>query len=382
MAFRALRLIRGAEEIASAIPRTAEASSDPTYVRDATGMLLDAIRADYGARVTLDTALRVPAFARAYKLYTGTIASFPLVDYGPDGQRIVRSFLDNPSRVTTYTSMMARTVGDLMAYDVAYWRVTERDYQDKPVSAEHIPANEITVAPTTPAEVASEFPLGTVSWNGAIIPTANLIRFDGDGTGGWLTTGVDAITTAAALEAAVLRSAEVPSPSVILKNTGADLPAEQVDALLDAWETARTNRATAYLNSSIDVGDLKGWSPNDLQLVEARNAASTMIGRLCNLDPVWVGAGVPGSSLTYTNRSDLYRQLLDLSLQSPMRQITDRLSMDDITPRGHRVGFDTDTFLRANTTEIAALVNTLIPLGVITTDEGRALLDMPVGGTP
>jgi hypothetical protein len=111
--------------------------------------------------------------------------------------------------------------------------------------------------------------------------------------------------------------------------------------------------------------------------VEARNAAATMIGRLTNLDPVWVGAGVPGSSLTYTNRQDLYRQLLDLSLQPVMRQITDRLSMEDVTPRGHTVKFDTDTFLRADTATLTALISQLVPLGVLSAEQGAQLLDLP-----
>lgn len=377
---RALRLVRDSAALADALPPYATASAAAPMVRDATGLLLDAIRATHGNKVTRSTALRVPAFARAYKLYTGTIASFPLVDYGPDGERMDRPFLGNPSTLTTYTALMARTVGDLIAHDTAYWRITSRTWDGFPQTAEHMPYEQVSVNPGDTFEAQATVPLGSLSYNGVNVPDRDVIRFDGDGTGGWLATGVDAITTAAALEAAVLRSAEVPSPSFILKNTGADLPADQVDALLDAWEAARAGRSTAYLNATIDANALTGWSPNDLQLVEARNAASTMIGRLTNLDPIWVGAGVPGSSLTYTNRQDLYRQLVDLSLMPVMRSITDRLSMNDVTPRGHRVLFDTDTFLRASTTELTDLIARLVPLNVLTPEQATELLDLPTGG--
>jgi hypothetical protein len=376
---RALRLVRDSAALSEALPRVTDSAADP-LVRDASGLLLDAIRASYGQKVTRATALRVPAFARAYKLYTGTISSFALVDYTPDGDRMARPFLANPSRLTTYTALMSRTVGDLIAHDTAYWRITARSWDGFPQSAELMPYEQVNTAPTDSFESQAVYELGQITYNGVPVPDRDVIRFDGDGTGGWLTTGVDAITTAAALEAAVLRSAEVPSPSFILKNTGADLPADQVDALLTAWETARSNRSTAYLNSTLETHELKGWSPNDLQLVEARNAAATMIGRLCNLDPIWVGAGVPGSSLTYTNRQDLYRQLVDLSLMPVMRAITDRLSGDDVTPRGHRVGFDTDTFLRASTTEMTDLIARLVPLNVLTPDQAASLLDLPTGG--
>ena len=156
----------------------------------------------------------------------------------------------------------------------------------------------------------------------------------------------------------------------------ADLPASVVDDLLDAWETARTNRSTAYLNSTIDTIS-QGWSANDLQLVDAREAAARAVARLCNLDPTWVGASVPGSSLVYSNRTDLYRQLLDISLTPVMDLIAGRLSMNDVTPRGHTVSFDTTVFLKGNATDAAQVIATLLPLNVIDRTEARELLDLP-----
>jgi HK97 family phage portal protein len=348
-------------------------------VRDATGLLLSAIATAYGTKISKATAMRVPAFTRAYKLYTHTIACFPLREYVDGTRTTPRAFLDNPSQITTRTSIMSRTVGDLICHDTAYWRVTSRTWDGFPASAELMPFDQVHTGPQNPSEAVSNLPLGAVFWNGGQIPDRDVIRFDGDGLGGWLTSGVDAITSAASLEAAVLRAAEVPQPSVILKNTGADLPSDQVDALLDAWETARSNRTTAYLNSTLETESLTGWSPNDLQLVEARNAAAAMIARLANLDPIWCGAGVPGSSLVYQNRVDLRKDLVDLALRPVMSMITDRLGANDITPRGHTVAFDTDVFLRANTTDLATVIAAMQPIGVMATDEARALLDLAPG---
>lgn len=381
MAFpRALSLVRGTNALQTDIAARAEAPAPP-MVREASA-LLDAIRASIGVRISKSTALKVPAFARAYELYTGTISCFPLVDRVGD-DRVPNSLLDTPDPSLPYSSWMARLVGDVVCHDSAWLLVAAVDWRGFPSRLVYVPAEKVSTIAVDPI---TEQPVGSVLVGGverrlsdpatAYTQTGTVIHIPGDGSGGWLTTGVDAITTAASLEAAVLRSAESPSPSVILKNTGADLPPDQVDALLEAWETARAQRSTAYLNATIDTHGLTGWSPNDLQLVEARNAAATQIARLANLDPVWVGAGVPGSSLTYTNRQDLYRQLLDLSLMPVMRHITDRLSAWDVTPEGHVTGFDTDTFLRANTTDIVALVTQLLPLGVITEDDARRLLDL------
>jgi hypothetical protein len=209
-----------------------------------------------------------------------------------------------------------------------------------------------------------------------MIPGTEVIRFDGDGLGGWLVTGAAAINTAGALEAATQQMAAYPLPQVVLKNNGADLPAAVVDDLLEAWETARQTRSTAYVNSTITT-DAMGWNAADLQLVAAREESALMMARLANLDPVWVGANTSGGSLTYTNRTDLYRQLLDLSLTPIMTAIAQRLSMNDITPRGHVVKFDTTTFLRANPEQVAALATQLLPLGVLSVNEIRGLIDLP-----
>ena len=225
-------------------------------------------------------------------------------------------------------------------------------------------------------------PVDPFYYIGTAVPARDVIKFYGDGLGGWLTTGAAAINTAAALEAATLNYSEYPMPTVVLKNTGADLPATTVDALLAAWEEARSNRATAYLNSAIEAKGM-GWSARDLALVEARNESAIGIARIANLDPVWVGASVTGSSLTYSNRVDLYRQLLDISLRPVMDMITHRLSMPDVTPRGHAVRFDTSGFLRGNASDLADLVQKLVPLGVLTADEARTVIDLnTLGLTP
>jgi hypothetical protein len=242
--------------------------------------------------------------------------------------------------------------------------------------------SDLTQHQTTGIDPNAYPPVDPFYWLGNTIPARDVIKFYGDGMGGWLSNGATAINTAAALEAATLNYSEYPMPTVILKNTGADLPAAQVDLLLDAWEEARTNRASAYLNSSIEAKNM-GWSARDLALVEARNESAIQIARLANLDPTWVGAAVAGSSMVYSNRVDLYRQLLDISLRPVMDNITHRLSMPDVTPRGHAVRFDTSGFLRGNAADLGALVSQLVPLDVLTPDEARQVIDLnTLGLTP
>ncbi len=378
MAFpRSLKVVRDQAQIQSAIT---QAVSEPVpYVRDASAQLLSMIQQSGTFSLSLSTAMQVPAFVKCLKVYTNTISAFPLKEYVGKDQVVARGVLVQPNPQTTYASIMGRTVQDLLLYGFAYWRVAARAWDGYPTEFDWMPYSQVSFMPdaTTEAMMDPIPAFGTIYWNGVPVPPRDVVRFDGDSTGGWLDTMASAVNTAAALEAAALRYAEYPVPNVILKNSGADLPGAVVDDLLEAWETARTNRSTAYLNSTISTESVGGFSPNDMQLTDARNASALAVARQANLDAAWVNATQSGSALTYANRVDLYRQLLDLSLTPVMLQISQRLSMNDITPRGHAVEFDTSVFLRGNPAEIAGLIATLRPLDVISIDESRELLDLP-----
>jgi hypothetical protein len=374
---RSLKVVRDQAQIQSAIT---QAVSEPVpYVRDASAQLLSLIQQSGTFSLAISTAMQVPAFVKCLKVYTNTISAFPLKEYVGKDQVVARGVLVQPNPQTTYASIMGRTVQDLLLYGFAYWRVAARAWDGYPTEFDWMPYSQVSFMPdaTTEAMMDPIPAFGTIYWNGVPVPPRDVVRFDGDSTGGWLDTMASAVNTAAALEAAALRYAEYPVPNVILKNSGADLPGAVVDDLLEAWETARTNRSTAYLNSTISTESVGGFSPNDMQLTDARNASALAVARQANLDAAWVNATQSGSALTYANRVDLYRQLLDLSLTPVMLQISQRLSMNDITPRGHAVEFDTSVFLRGNPAEIAALIATLRPLDVISIDESRELLDLP-----
>ena len=372
---RALSLVRGQESISQAMVTTQEPAA--AHVRESSG-LYALLTNQLAGRSTRATAMQVPAFVDALKTYTHTISAFPLREYF-DGQPVpARQLLSQPSPIYPYANIIQRTLSDLLMFDRAYWRVTDRDFAGYPISVEVMRVEDTTDLPAYYAgiEANQQPPADPFYYLARQIPTRDVIKFYGSGEGGWLANGATAITTAAALEAATLMYSETPIPTVALKNSGPDLPAEQVDALLDAWEEARANRGTAYLNNTIDA-QVMGFSARDVQLVEGKNSASIAIARLANLDPIWVGAGVPGSSLTYSNRVDLYRNLLDTALRPIMNLVTQRLSMPDVTPPGYQIAFDTTSFLRDNTIAIADVITKLLPLGVIDVEEAKTILDLP-----
>lgn len=375
---RALNVRRGFE---SSQANQAAQASEPSHVRDSGG-LIALLRNNLQVTATAADAMQVPAFVNALKMFTHTISSFQLREYRYDAPVAIRSFLQMPSRVLPYSGVMSRTINDLMMYDRAYWLVTRRTWDGFPSEIRVMRVEDVTDSPAYyggGGQDDSEPPADPFYYEGRQVPTSDVIKFYGDGLGGVLANGATAINTAAALEAATILYSETPIPTVALKNSGPDLPAHQVDLLLDAWEEARANRGTAYLSNAIDA-QVMGFSARDVQLVEGKNLAATQIARLFGLDPTWVGAGVPGSSLTYSSRVDLYRQLLDTALRPVMMLVEQRLSMPDITPVGHTIKFDTTGFLRGNPLETADLITKLLPTGVITEDEAKMIIDLPTLG--
>ena len=64
-----------------------------------------------------------------------------------------------------------------------------------------------------------------------------------------LARGARTLRAAIDLDKATSVATATPMPSGVIKNSGADLSKEEVDAILAAWKSARTQRSTAYLTS-------------------------------------------------------------------------------------------------------------------------------------
>jgi len=322
-------------------------------------------------------SLSVPAVARARNLIAGTISGMPLLNYAADGTEIDRlPWMIQPESDTPRNTTMSYTVDSLFFYGRAYWQVIEEYQEDgRPRSFEWI----------DPTRVGFRFNLsGTkiidYDIEGKVTPRTGLGRlivFTGTDEG-LLARAGRTIRTAIELERASLNYAETPLPSMVLKNTGVDLPKDQVENLLASWKSARNTRSTAYLNAALEA-QVIGFSPKDMALVEAREYIVQDIARATGIPPWYLGADT-GSSMTYSNLNSSRRDLIDFSLQPYVHSIEQRLSMQDVLPRGQHVAFSFTDFLRSSPIERAQLYQALIPLGVLTPDEARDLEDFAPGG--
>ena len=309
-------------------------------------------------------ALQVPAVVRCRNLIAGVISSIDLELYNKTTGKELESpvWLDQPDIRQPRSVTIAYTVDSLLFYGVAYWRVTSLYADDgRPSGFEWIANTRVTMTTNKDGtEVQSYSIQGEVcpmSGIGSLVTFQSLLP-------AVLDTGARTITAALDLEKAASVAAATPMPTGFIKNSGADLPEQQISGLLAAWKAARNNRSTAYLTSTLDYQTV-GFSPKDMLYTEASQYLCTQVSRLMNVPAYYISADM-NNSLTYQNILDGRKEFVAYSLQPFISAIENRLSMDDITRRGNVVKFAIDkTFLRADTAARLDALEKMLTLGLI-----------------
>lgn len=323
--------------------------------------------------ITRDEAMTVPAVARARNIVAGTLASLPLELYNSRDEELAKPrWMRQPDPNSAYGTMMAWTIDDLIFNGSAYWQIIEVYKEDgRPSAFRYINSTRVTPEYNDNSTLVESYRVDNtrVPNNGL----GSLITFQALDEG-VLKRGASTIKTAIALEQAAKRSADEPVPNGVLKNTGMDLPEDQVMNLLARFKAARNTRATAYMTSNLEYQPMQ-FDNTQLQLVESRKAMQTMIAQMMNV-PAYLLDAETGGSLTYNNAEGQKRYLVDFSLRNIITVLENRLSMDDITITGQHVRFDLDDFLRGNPTERAAFYRDVVPLGILTVDEAREMEDL------
>jgi HK97 family phage portal protein len=317
--------------------------------------------------------MQVPAMARARGIICNTIGSLPL--------EVRRE--SNNSKVTTPLfikqpdpRMTGQSVYTFLAEDIIIYRSRIlKNYLNWCTDGRPLSAEWISVSRVTRTLDALGHNVRYYSVDGNVVPEnglGSLIPFTGYDEGILVRAGTT-ILTALALEKAVKRFADEPTPNVVLKSN-LPMPAERVTALLNSWKEARQTRGTAFVNDTIDFQSI-GFSPEQLTLNQARQYMASEIARACNLPEYYVG-GNAGGSMTYSNTTAERRSLIDFSLKPLMTCITQRLSDNDITPRGSVVKYNLEEFYSPSAQERADIYTKLIPLGVMTVEEAREREDL------
>ncbi len=332
------------------------------------------------AFVSREDALSVPALMRCRNLLAGTIGAIPMELYKKSTNEELGSpaWLEQPSYSQPRSVTIAYTVESLLLYSQAFWKVVEIYSEDgRPSRFEWIANNRVTATLDSTNTFVKSYAIDGMTLPmdglGSLVTFQSLLP-------GILTTGIQTIRAAIDVQKAAAVSASQPMPTGIIRNNGADLDPKEVSGLLAAFKSARNNRSTAYLTSTLEYVPVQ-FSPKDMMYGEAIQNLATEIARLCNVPAIYVSAD-QNSSYTYNNVQDERKQFLQLSLQPFISAIEDRLSMDDITARGNVVKFDIDkNFLRTDPMQELAVIEKLLSLNLITQEQAMEMTDLTPNGS-
>jgi HK97 family phage portal protein len=324
-------------------------------------------------------AMQVPAVSRCRNLVAGVVSYLPLKLYKKSNGEALGNplWIDQPDYRQPRSVTISWTVDSLLFYGVAYWRCLELFADDlRPSRFEWVANNRVTFTTNKFGTEVEEYFVDGV--RAPMTGIGSLITFQGL-TQGVLQTAARTIQSALDLEKAAAVSAQTPMPSGYIKNTGADLPEQQVSGLLAQWKQSRLNRSTAYLTSTLSY-ETTGFSPKDMMYNEAQQYLATQIARAMNVPAYYISADM-NNSMTYQNIIDGRKEFVAYSLQPFICAIEDRLSMDDITPRGHVVKFAIEeSFLRADTMKRLEALEKMLNLGLIDIDDAKEMESLTPNG--
>ena len=354
-------------------PKVIEAQYAPQVMGENMPSLYNAIV----ARVSRHDAMTVPSVARARNLICGTVASIPLEYYKTSTGEVIapprwikQLSKNQPSFIT-----ISWIVDSLLFYGVSYLLVTERYAEDgRPASFEWVANSRVTFTTDLEGIMVTQYyvDMSPVSMNDIV----TIQGFDEgvlDRAGRTIQAAID-VDRAAALNSAN------PQPAGFLKNSGADLPPNEVQGLIAAWKRARQNNSTAYLTSTLDYSPVS-FSTKDMMYNEAVQNLSTQIARAMNVPAYYLSAD-QNTTMTYANVQDERKQFYALSIEPYIQAIQSRFSMDDISTAGHEVKFCVgDTFLKQDPLVEIQVLEKLLSLGLITTEQAMAMTDLTPNGS-
>jgi HK97 family phage portal protein len=327
-------------------------------------------------RITRKEAMSVPSVARARNLICGTVASIPLEYYKTSTGEVIAPprWIKQLSKTQPSFVTLTWLVDSLAFYGVAYLLITERYSEDgRPASFEWIANNRVTFTTDVEGIMIKQYYL-----DAAPIDMNDIVTIQGFDEG-VLERGARTIQAAVDVERAAALNSAQPQPAGYLKNSGADLPPSEVQGLLAAFKRARQNNSTAYLTSTLDYSPVS-FSPKDMMYQDAIRSLSTQVARMMNVPAYLLSS--EDNTMTYSNVQDERKQFYSLSIEPYIQAIQTRLSMDDISTSGHEVRFAVhDTFLKQDPLVELQVLEKLLSLGLITTEQAMEMSDLTPNGS-
>ncbi|MEU8220907.1 HK97 family phage prohead protease [Micromonospora taraxaci] len=327
-------------------------------------------------RVSRSEALSVAAVQRGRNALC-SIATLPLTQY--KGLDIVRSpFLEQIDPDAANVVTLSQTIEDLAFEGISWWLITAQDFAGYPIAARHLDVGAVSLDP--PKGQPNPFPSGRdargvkIVWvAGTATPADKLIRFDSPNPG-LLSANARAIRRALLLDRLAATYADNPRPLDLF--TDSDDPSvepmaeDEIDPFLADWKASRKRGSTGWVPGNVKRLDVNAPSPAELQLVELQRQVTLEIANGLGVDPE--DLGVSTTSRTYFNAADRRMTKINETYAPFMRAIEQRLTMGDVTRRGHTVRFDLTDYLKPDPAGQVAYWKGLSDMGVMDADEIRA----------
>lgn len=323
-------------------------------------------------------AMQLSVVMRGRDMVCGVMSQLPFKRTDRAGRDLGAGWLDRPDPNHTRGWFVAQLVDDLFFHGIGFAWITVTDQYGRPLALEWMPRTQVVVDPdgtgVTYYRRGHDQPGSSEWW-----PTITEVRLS------WFEVVVfesplsavlaasRTLSTAARLDLAADRFANVETPGGVLKQTeGDDLTEAQALQQIAAFETARYAHTVAYVSTGLDYQSAS-VNPDTLQLVESRSYQDAALARVVNLPAFAVGVGIPHESLTYKTAYTARADVVDFGIAPYISCVEETLSSDQVTPHGTVITMDLEPFLRT------AALRTLTPGQAGTADTATAPTDQPAG---
>jgi hypothetical protein len=285
--------------------------------------------------LTRAEAMRVPAVAKARNLLVASIAKLPLRALDARGEVPTQPTWMYRSDEVSPWHRLAWTVDDLVFFGAAIWWV-ERGADGFPVSADRVAPERWKITD------------GHILIDEEEADEKNVVYIPGPAEG-LLEMASRTIRGSRAMEEAWVARVETPIPLAELRATNQQVNHSnaEIKAFLDDWGKAIRSKKggvgyTPYGYELVDHGATEA-----ALFEQGRNAVRTDIGGFLGIPSAFMDSSVQGNSADYRNGDMQRSTFMDFTLPLWLDPISQRLSMDDVMPRGQRARFDLSDLLSA-----------------------------------
>jgi len=300
----------------------------------------------YQSGLARNRAISVPAISRSRDLMASVLASMELkmcteIWNGNEMETVPlapRTWLRQLDPEMPNSFLFPWIFDDLFFFGRCFLYITSRTKDGYMASATRLPQGSID---TADAEGPVWFGKSKeIYFNGGALDPADVVQIYSP-TQGMIYMSEQTIATALKLCDARFRNASSAIPAGVLKQTGGEpLSAEELGALAEAFNEARSTNQTAALNEFLTYTETTA-TPDKMLLIDAAEYQSKEIANLCNVPPYLLG--ISTGSYAYTNSVGAKSDLWTFGLSMYAQAISSALSQQ--LPRGTYVKWDVEKWL-------------------------------------